>query len=351
MLRSSTRPVMEFRVLGPLEVRRRGRRAAGRAQAADAARDAAAAREPGVAHEGLIEGCGPGSAGDGARDLKSTSRGCEGAGSETSSSRRRPATSSVSIRRLDCAGSSVWSPRRGAGAPTRPSYARRSRSGADRRSPSSRTSRGRDRERPARGAPPGCARGADRRRARAGRHARARRRARAAGRRASTIASACAASSCSPSTAPAGRPTRWPPTARRGALVEELGLEPGAELRRLEREILGQEPRSSRRRAPPAGAAVRLPASRRRSSAARRELGEIRSCSTGADVRLVTLTGPGGTGKTRLALQAAARPRRPSRTASFFVELAPIGDPALVARRSPTRSASSERRSGRRQAL
>lgn len=47
--------------------------------------------------------------------------------------------------------------------------------------------------------------------------------------------------------------------------------------------------------------------------------------------RLVTLTGPGGTGKTRLSLQAAARLLDEFSDGVFFVPLAPIGDPALVA--------------------
>jgi predicted ATPase/class 3 adenylate cyclase len=46
--------------------------------------------------------------------------------------------------------------------------------------------------------------------------------------------------------------------------------------------------------------------------------------------RLVTLTGPGGTGKTRLSLRVAEQIRGEYPGGAFFVELAPITDPALI---------------------
>jgi predicted ATPase/class 3 adenylate cyclase len=46
--------------------------------------------------------------------------------------------------------------------------------------------------------------------------------------------------------------------------------------------------------------------------------------------RLVTLTGPGGSGKTRLSIESAAELVGDHKAGTFWVELAPIRDPALV---------------------
>jgi predicted ATPase/class 3 adenylate cyclase len=60
------------------------------------------------------------------------------------------------------------------------------------------------------------------------------------------------------------------------------------------------------------------------------QLTEVCALLGSDDVRLLTLTGPPGTGKTRLALQAAATVPAKFRDGVFFVPLGSISDPGLV---------------------
>jgi predicted ATPase/class 3 adenylate cyclase len=59
-----------------------------------------------------------------------------------------------------------------------------------------------------------------------------------------------------------------------------------------------------------------------------REMSEVRMALT--QTRLLTLTGPGGTGKTRLSLQVAADLQNRYEHGAWVADLAPVTDPALV---------------------
>src|SRR5947209_7525101 len=59
------------------------------------------------------------------------------------------------------------------------------------------------------------------------------------------------------------------------------------------------------------------------------EIAEIKRLLSTA--RLLTLTGPGGCGKTRLALRVATELRRAFTDGVWMVDLAPVRDPSLIA--------------------
>ena len=138
--------------------------------------------------------------------------------------------------------------------------------------------------------------------------------------------------------------------ATRRVLAEELGLDPGPELAGLQAKVLADDPSLA---APPPAAGVRgrsadaptgtgdnraltnnLPAQLATFIGRDRELSEVRALVESS--RLVTLTGAGGCGKTRLALQLAAELLDGPGDGVWLVELAAVSDGDAVA---PTISA------------
>jgi len=115
----------------------------------------------------------------------------------------------------------------------------------------------------------------------------------------------------------------------RRVLVGELGIEPGRELQELERSILRHDPALTLPARPAAGP-TNLPAALTPLIGRSLELAAVSSLLRRSDVRLLTLTGPGGTGKTRLALEAASELLPDFEDGVVFVDLAPLEDATLV---------------------
>jgi predicted ATPase/DNA-binding SARP family transcriptional activator len=107
---------------------------------------------------------------------------------------------------------------------------------------------------------------------------------------------------------------------------DELGIEPGPELRALEASIVRGEFPTGRAHA----AHDNLPVSMTRFIGREAELAAIERHL--ATARLVTLTGIGGVGKTRLAIEAAERVADGVDDGPWFVDLSALTAPELVAR-------------------
>jgi predicted ATPase/DNA-binding SARP family transcriptional activator len=116
----------------------------------------------------------------------------------------------------------------------------------------------------------------------------------------------------------------------RSILRDELGLEPGPELRRLEAAVLAQEPSLDA----PAGTDDRaqrqsaIPESLTSLIGRDEELRDVTRLLV--EHRFVTLVGPGGVGKTRLATEGARAMSRVLADGGCLVELAHVGDPSGV---------------------
>ena len=115
--------------------------------------------------------------------------------------------------------------------------------------------------------------------------------------------------------------------AHRKRLADEVGVEPAAELRALEAAILAHDPALDLRAAstPPAG---NLP--RPLTSFVGRTSDLAAIAEELVDNRLVTLTGPGGVGKTRLALRVGADVADRYLGGVWLVDLASVRDGGMV---------------------
>jgi predicted ATPase/DNA-binding SARP family transcriptional activator len=121
----------------------------------------------------------------------------------------------------------------------------------------------------------------------------------------------------------------------RTALVEELGLDPGSGLKELEARVLAQDPsldapagdRRATVSASPAGGNLRA----RLTTFVGRDDDLARLVDVTRTRRLVTLIGPGGAGKTRLAVETAAALQPEYRDGAWLVELGAVRDTEAVA--------------------
>jgi predicted ATPase/DNA-binding SARP family transcriptional activator len=114
----------------------------------------------------------------------------------------------------------------------------------------------------------------------------------------------------------------------RRLFLEELGIDPSPELQELHRRILNQDRELVAET--PAGERLRLPAAPTPLVGRKGELAKVTAFLVAAEPRLVTLTGPGGVGKTRLALELAHWADAELPGGARFLSLAPLRDTELL---------------------
>ncbi|SFN46036.1 Predicted ATPase [Actinomadura madurae] len=115
----------------------------------------------------------------------------------------------------------------------------------------------------------------------------------------------------------------------RRALGEELGVDPSPELEAVHLSVLRQDPSLLPDAAPPPSTSRGNLKARLTSFIGRdADLGRVGDLL--ARSRLVTLTGPGGAGKSRLSVESAERLAGRMPDGAWLVELAPVSDPAEV---------------------
>ena len=116
--------------------------------------------------------------------------------------------------------------------------------------------------------------------------------------------------------------------AARVVLAEELGIDPSPELQRLHQRVLVQDPALEAAAPDPDQGRHNLP--ERLTSLVGREL-ELGELAKLVELhRLVTVVGPGGAGKTSVAVELARRVAGGFPDGVWLVELAAVGDPGLL---------------------
>jgi predicted ATPase len=115
----------------------------------------------------------------------------------------------------------------------------------------------------------------------------------------------------------------------RELLVEQRGMEPGVDLQKLLKRILNQDPALELK-----GRGIRRDATLPRIANAfvgrRREMDQIARRLEGSS--MVTLSGPGGVGKTRLAVELSRKLSEHYRDGVVFVDFAPLVNESLITR-------------------